>query len=161
MSPIDSRRFPSSVDHQRYQRVRVLAVGALVSLVLAFSAVCATPVFAQAVSVEEARRISAAASPQARAEARKAFAAAFTQLQDNRFPAAIEHFVRGLALDPANASARYFYGLALDGMGNRAAARAQYELILRLEPHSEVGNIARGILLEFDEKVSDTIEGCW
>jgi Flp pilus assembly protein TadD len=136
-------------------------MGALASLVLAFSAVCATPVFAQAVSVEEARRISASASQPARAEARKAFAEAFTQLQDNRFPAAIEHFVRGLALDPANASARYFYGLALGGMGNRAAARAQYEMILRLEPQSEVGNIARGILLEFDEKVSDTIEGCW
>ncbi len=128
---------------------------------MALAAACPIPVHAQAVSVEEARRISAAASPQARAEARKAFAEAFTQLQDNRFPAAIEHFVRGLALDPANASARYFYGLALDGMGNRAAARAQYEMILRLEPQSEVGNIARGILLEFDEKVSDTIEGCW
>ena len=53
------------------------------------------------------------------------------------------------------------YGLALDGLGNRAAARAQYELILLLSPTSEVGNIARGILLEYDEKVSDSVEGCW
>ena len=141
--------------------MRVLAFLALAGMALALAAGYSTPVFAQAVSVEEARRISAAASPQARADARKALAEAFRLLQDNRFPDAIEHFVRSLALDPANASARYFYGLALDGMGNRAAARAQYELILRLEPGSEVGNIARGILLEFDEKVSDTIEGCW
>ena len=118
-------------------------------------------VSAQTPNVEDARKISAAASPEARAAARKAFAEAFRELQENRVPAAIEHFVRGLALDPANASARYFYGLALDGLGDRTAARAQYELILRLDPNSEVGNIARGILLEFDEKVSDTVEGCW
>lgn len=161
MLPSRSSHFKIVIEPQRITRVRVLALRALAGLALALAAGCSTPVFAQAVNVEEARRISAAASPQARADARQALAEAFRLLQDNRFPDAIEHFVRGLALDPANASARYFYGLALDGMGNRAAARAQYELILRLEPQSEVGNIARGILLEFDEKVSDTIEGCW
>jgi tetratricopeptide (TPR) repeat protein len=120
-----------------------------------------TFVLAQAVNVQDAHRISAAASADTRANAGKLFADAFKRLQGNEFQAAIDTYAKGLALDPANASARYFYGLALDGLGNRAAARAQYELILRLDPTSEVGNIARGILLEYDEKVSDTIEGCW
>jgi tetratricopeptide (TPR) repeat protein len=120
-----------------------------------------TFVLAQAVNVQDAHRISAAASADTRANAGKLFADAFKRLQGNEFQAAIDTYAKGLALDPANASARYFYGLALDGLGNRAAARAQYELILLLAPTSEVGNIARGILLEYDEKVSDTIEGCW
>lgn len=118
-------------------------------------------VAAQAVNAQDAQRISASASADTRATAGGLFADAFKRLQGNQFQGAAEVYARGLALDPANASARYFYGLALDGLGNRAAARAQYELILLLAPQSEVGNIARGILLEYDEKVSDSVEGCW
>ena len=144
--------------HQGYPGRRVLAFPVVF---LVFSMVLAPAVLAQAVNVQDAQRISAAASTDTRANAGKLFADAFKRLQDNEFQAAIDTYAKGLALDPANVSARYFYGLALDGLGNRVAARAQYELILLLAPTSEVGNIARGILLEYDEKVSDSVEGCW
>ena len=146
------------VSHQRISGGRVLAFR---TVLLALAVALPTAVHAQAVNVQDAQHISAAASANTRANAGKLFADAFKRLQANEFQAAIDTYAKGLALDPANASARYFYGLALDGQGNRAAARAQYELILLLAPTSEVGNIARGILLEYDEKVSDTIEGCW
>lgn len=144
--------------HQGYPKRRVLAFRAAL---LALAMVSPPAALAQAVNVQDAQRISAAASADTRANAGRLFADAFKRLQGNDFQAAVDAYAKGLALDPANAAARYFYGLALDGLGNRAAARAQYELILLLSPASEVGNIARGILLEYDEKVSDTIEGCW
>lgn len=156
-----SLKFSAHPEHRSHQGVRRGRVLAFSGFLLAVAMALPATALAQAVNAQDAQRISAAASADTRAAAGGLFADAFKRLQGNQFQAAVDVYAKGLALDPANASARYFYGLALDGLGNRAAARAQYELILRLAPQSEVGNIARGILLEYDEKVSDSVEGCW
>jgi tetratricopeptide (TPR) repeat protein len=92
---------------------------------------------------------------------RALFGDGFALLQSGEFQAATRLYAEGLALDPANGPAHYFYGLALAGLGNESAARAQYELTVRLAPDSTEGLIAKGILRELDEHVSATLDGCW
>jgi tetratricopeptide (TPR) repeat protein len=119
------------------------------------------PLSAQVTSAAEAKRISAMASADSKAGAGKMFAQAFRLLQDKQFQAAVDLYDKGLALDPANAAARYYFGLAHSGLGNEAAARTQYQLVASLAPDSEAGAIAKGILLEHAEQRSSTVDGCW
>jgi tetratricopeptide (TPR) repeat protein len=115
----------------------------------------------QTTGVDEARRLSAAASAEAKANASRQFAEAFTLLQKNAYQAASEAYKSGLAADPAHVAARYYYGRSLDGLGDAVGARAQYEFAARLAPESPEGAIAKGILLEIDEDRASQVDGCW
>lgn len=116
---------------------------------------------AQTIEVDRARQISAAATALQRSDAGKLFADGFTLLQKGEYLGASDAYKRGLETDPGNVAARYYFGRALDGLGNATAARSQYELAAQLGPATPEGEIAKNVLADIDEDRQAKVDPCW
>lgn len=131
----------------------------IILLVAALACACAVPPVSAQVS-----RVGAAGTAGAPADAAmlaRWLADAFAFLQRGEHAAARDTYTRALALAPAHAAAHYYLARALDGLGQGAAARAEYAEAARLGPDTEEGRIAREVLADIAEDRASLVDGCW
>ena len=89
------------------------------------------------------------------------FSEAFALLQKGEYAGASAAYRRGLEVDPRNVAAHYYFGRALDGMGNTVEARSHYEMAAKLGPATPEGEIAKNVLADIDEDRQAKVDPCW
>ena len=91
---------------------------------------------------ESARQTSSAASPEQRERALSTFKQAFELFQGGEFGAAERLFVRGLEIDPANATANFYLGEVYSRQKKGELAEKQYLRTIALARESKDGALA-------------------
>ena len=76
----------------------------------------------------------------------------FVDLKRERFDTAAQTFRQVLDKDPANASARFSLGQALEGAGDTAGAIAAYQSLIQQTPELDLGKQAAARLAALEQK---------